>query len=127
MAYRNYLKLILKIIALVTVASGLVQMFIPDFVLGIIGGEITASTLHFFGIVGMFMVFFGGLLFHALSVNRPLPVAILWCGFQKFGAAVAVGLGVGRGLFSWLALGVAGFDLLSGVLIMIHWYSIKNR
>lgn len=126
MVYRNYLKIILKIIALLTVISGLVQMLVPDFVLGIIGGDITASTLHFFAIIGMFMLMFGGLLWHALSGDRKIPEAVLWCGLQKFGAAVAVGLGVGRGLFSWLALGVAGFDLLSGVLIMIHWYSIKK-
>lgn len=126
MAYKNYLKLFLKIIALITIISGAIQVFLPDFVLGMIGGEITGSTLHFFGIIGMFMVMFGGLLWHALSGNRKLPVALLWCGLQKFGAAVAVGLGVGRGLFSWLALGVAGFDLFSGVLIMIHWYAVKK-
>ncbi|MDR8389610.1 hypothetical protein NC796_00585 [Aliifodinibius sp. S!AR15-10] len=126
MVYRNYLKIILKIIAVLTIISGLVQMFVPDFVLGMIGGEITGSTLHFFGIIGMFMVMFGGLLLHALSGDRKLPVAVLWCGLQKFGAAVAVSLAVGRGLLSWLALGVAGFDLLSGVLIMMHWYAINK-
>ncbi|MDZ7690199.1 MAG: hypothetical protein U5K69_03410 [Balneolaceae bacterium] len=127
MAYKNYLKILLKIIALVTIISGLIQMLAPNFILGMIGGEITGSTLHFFGIIGMFMIFFGGLLLHALSGNRNIPVAVLWCGLQKFGAAVAVGLAVGRGLFSWLALGVAAFDLISGILIFIHWYAIKNR
>lgn len=101
-------------------------MLAPDFILGMIGGEITGSTLHFFGIIGMFMILFGGLLLHALSGDRDIPVAVLWCGLQKFGAAVAVGLAVGRGLLSWLALGVAVFDLISGVLIFIHWYAIKK-
>jgi hypothetical protein len=91
-----------------------------------IGGQLTASTLHFFGIIGMFMVFFGGLLLHALVGIKKRPVAVFWCGLQKFGAAIAVSLGVGGGLFSWLALGVASFDLFSGVLIMIHWYAIKR-
>lgn len=126
MVYRNYLKIILKIIAWLTVISGLVQVLVPDFVLGMIGGEITASTLHFFGIIGIFMVFFGGLLLHALSGSKKRPVAVFWCGMQKFGAAVAVGLAVGRGLLSWMALGIAAFDLFSGILIFAHWYAINK-
>ena len=126
MAYQNYLKKILILIALLTIISGGIQILVPQFVLNLIGGEVTPTTRHFFGIVGMFMVLFGGLLFHALSGDRHLPEAILWCGLQKFGAAIAVTLGFGRGLISWLALGVAGFDLLSGVLIMIWWYSMLS-
>jgi hypothetical protein len=127
MVYRNYLKIILKLIAIITVISGLVQMVSPGFVLSIIGGDITDSTLHFFGIIGMFMVLFGGLLLHALSGSQNRPVAVLWCGLQKYGAAVAVALGVINGLFSWLAVGVALFDLFSGILITMHWYTIIRK
>lgn len=127
MVYRNYLKIILKLIALITIISGLVQLVIPDFVLQIIGGEITDSTLHFFGIIGMFMVMFGGLLFHALKGKQDRPVAVIWCGLQKYGAAAAIGMGVINGIFSWFAIGVALFDLLSGILITVHWYSINRK
>jgi hypothetical protein len=127
MVYRDYLKIILKLIAIITVISGLIQMLSPEFVLGIIGGDITDSTLHFFGIIGMFMALFGGLLLHALSGSRNNPIAVLWCGLQKYGAAVAVALGVINGLFSWLAVGVALFDLFSGILITMHWYTIIRK
>jgi len=127
MVYRDYLKLILKLIALVTIVSGLVQMLSPEFVLGFIGGVLTESTLHFFGIIGMFMVMFGGLLLHALSGSQNRSVAVLWCSLQKYGAAVAVTLGVINGLFSWLAIGVALFDLLSGILISMHWYTMIRK
>lgn len=127
MVYQNYLVKILIVIAVITVLSGLTQMLFPALVLGVIGGEITGSTNHFFGIVGMFMVLFGGLLIHVLRGKKPQPVPVLWCGLQKFGAAIAVTLGIGRGLFSWLAFGVAAFDLFSGVLIMIYWFSAKNK
>ena len=127
MAYKNYVKLILKIIAVITIASGLVQLIWPAFVLGFIGGTVSPATKHFFGIVGMFMVLFGGLLYHALSGNRQHRIAVLWCGLQKFGAAGAVGLGVTREIFSWLALGVAAFDFVSGIIIMIYWFSIQKR
>jgi len=127
MAYRNYVKIILKLIAVITVISGLVQLIWPAFVLGFIGGTVSPATEHFFGIVGMFMVLFGGLLYQALSGSEHHPVAVFWCGVQKFGAAGAVGLGVTREIFSWLALGVAAFDFVSGIIIMIYWFSIQKR
>lgn len=127
MAYKNYVKIFLKIIAAITIISGLVQAVNPAFVLDIIDGAAHPASNHFFGIVGIFMVLFGGLLYHALQTKRHQPVAVLWCGLQKFGAAAAVGLGVFRDIFSWIALGVASFDLLSGLLIIIYWYSIQER
>ncbi len=117
---------LLKVIALLTIVSGLVQMIKPQWVLAIVGGDVSAATNHFFAIVGMFMVLFGGLLWQSLAAASPQPMPVMWCGLQKFGAAVAVGLGVFRDLFSWLALGVAAFDLLSAVLIFYYWFSIRR-
>lgn len=114
------LRLVLLAIAALTVMSGLVQLVAPSFVLGIIGADATAVGAHSFGIVGMFMVLFGGLLWEGLGPRGPIPTALRWAGLQKLGAAGAVGLGVARGLFGPLALGVAGFDLLSGVLIFVY-------
>ena len=123
---QDLLRKVLLLIAAVTVVSGLIQLIAPGFVLGFIGGETSASGNHSFGIVGMFMVLFGGLLIHALLAEKPPPVAVLWCGLQKFGAAVAVTMGVMRDLFSWLAMGVGLFDLLSGVLILIFWFRLRK-
>lgn len=106
-------------IAVVTVASGALQMVCPTTVLNMVGGEIGPSTDHFFAIIGMFMILFGGLLFQGLLQGEPM--ALLWAGLQKFGAAAAVGLGVWHHLFSPLAWGLVGFDFLSGVLIKYLW------
>ncbi|WP_412061641.1 patatin [Rubrivirga sp. IMCC45206] len=114
------LRLVLLAIAAVTVVSGLVQALAPSFVLGLIGAEGSPGGNHSFGIVGMFMVLFGGLLWEGLSPRGPIPTALRWAGLQKLGAAGAVTLGVARDLFGPLALGVAGFDLLSGVLIFVY-------
>jgi hypothetical protein len=108
------------IIALATVASGAVQMIRPGFVLAMVGGESGPTSNHFFGIIGMFMVLFGCLLFQGLLSGSPL--ALFWAGLQKLGAAVAVGLGVLNGLFAPLAWAVAGFDLLSGLIIGWLWF-----
>jgi hypothetical protein len=112
---------VLAFIAAATVLSGLVQMLRPSFVLGTIGGDMTPASRHFFGIVGMFMVLFGGAMLHALLNPVPQPIVFLWASLQKFGAAIAVGLGVGHGIFSALALFVAGFDLVSGILGFWYW------
>jgi predicted acylesterase/phospholipase RssA len=116
----RWLCLALAAIAIATVVSGAVQLIVPGFVLGFLDAEASPSSRHFFGIVGMFMVLFGGLMLHALARPRENPAAFLWAGLQKLGACAAVGLGVARGLFSPLALGVAGFDLLSGLLVLSY-------
>lgn len=114
----RWLRGILAAISVATVISGAVQLVAPGFELGFLGAESTATSRHFFGIVGMFMVLFGGLLLHALVRPKENPAAFVWAGLQKLGACAAVSLGVARGLFSPLALGVAGFDFLSGLLIL---------
>lgn len=108
-------------IAAITVVSGLTQLVAPGLVLGLIGGSTTATTEHFFAIIGMFMAIVGGLVLHAELGADSREVALLWGSLQKYGAAVAVALGVGRGLFGALALLVAGFDLVSGGLMTWHW------
>lgn len=119
------LRLFLLGVAVATIASGIVQVIAPSLVLGLIGAEAGAVGAHAFGIVGMFMVLFGGLLWEGLTPRGPMPTALRWAGLQKLGAAGAVGLGVTRGLFGPLALGVAGFDLLSGLLIFVYLHRAR--
>jgi hypothetical protein len=123
---RSPLHWVVLAIALITVVSGLVQALAPSFILGLVGGEPAPGNRHSFAIVGMFMVLFGGLLSHALLSPRHHPLPVLWSGFQKLGAAGAVGLGVAKGLFGSIALLVAGFDLLSGILVLVYWRSIRR-
>lgn len=118
-------RLLVLVISVLTMVSGLVQMVRPDVVLAFVGGESTPATRHFFGIVGMFMLLFGGLITQALYEAQPSRVAFLWGGLQKIGASVAVGLGILHGLFSPLAGLVAGFDLVSGILFFIYLRSLK--
>lgn len=124
---KTRLILALKAIAAITVVSGLLQMVRPQWILAIVGGETTPAANHFFGIVGMFMVLFGALLWQSLVAPRPQPIPVFWCGLQKLGATAAVGLAVSRDLLSWVALGVAGFDLLSAILIFIYWLGIHDE
>ena len=120
------LRLALLAIALLTVVSGAVQLLAPRIVLRIVGGDTSPAAAHFFGIVGMFMVLFGGLLWQALRSPTPMPVPVFWAALQKLGASAAVALGVSRGLFGVIALLVASFDLFSGVLALWYWSHIRR-
>jgi uncharacterized protein YjeT (DUF2065 family) len=108
-------------IAVITVISGAVQMLAPQFVLKLISADITKTSSHFFAIVGMFMVLFGGALWQALCSDEAQETVFLWAGLQKFGAATAVALGVNKAVFAKVALLVAGFDLVSALLIFACW------
>ena len=121
MKQRSLLSYVVAAIAAITVVSGLVQMLAPRFVLRTIGGEITPASAHFFGIVGMFMLLFGGMLLHEVFSTPAQPIVALWAALQKFGAVAAVILGVFRGIFSPLALLVSGFDLVSAFIIFAYW------
>ena len=124
MSLEKLLHRLLVIISILTVLSGLTQMFFPDLVLRILSAQITPTTTHFFATVGMFMVGFGGVFLQSLLSAKPDPVVALWAALQKFGASVLVALGVAHGVFAWLALGVAGFDLVSGLLAILYWRKI---
>ena len=113
------------VISVLTIISGIVQVFAPAFVLHFVGAEATPTSAHFFGIVGIFMALFGGLMVHALYSEYPNRVAVLWCAFQKLGAFVAVMLGIFHDIFSIMAAAVAIFDLFSGLLFLYYLKTLK--
>jgi len=114
------LRWLLILISVATLASGLVQMADPAFILNLLSAQVTATTAQCFGIVGMFMTLFGGMLLQVLISGQRVAPVFLWAGLQKIGASASVTLCVFRHLFSPLALAIAGFDLLSGILIFVY-------
>jgi hypothetical protein len=120
------LRLVLVSIAVITVVSGLTQIVAPGFVLDRLSVEDTEATRQLFATVGMFMVLFGGMLIQALLDRAEHPIVVFWAALQKLGASAAVGIGVARGVFSGVALLVAGFDLLSGALGLAFWRRIRR-
>ena len=124
---KNNLTLIVVAISVITIISGLSQVFMPAFVLKVIGAEVSPISRHLFGIVGMFMALFGRLMLHAVYSTVTSPVAVFWCAMQKLGAFFAVGIGVLSGLFSWMASGVAIFDLFSGLLFLYYMKTLNPK
>jgi len=125
MIKKDWLHCVLVVIAVLTIASGLVQIFATGFELRLLSSEDTPTSVHFFATVGMFMVVFGGAFLNALMSPEPQPMLVLWCALQKVGACAAVGIGVHHHILSPLALLVAGFDLCSGILALWYWGRIR--
>lgn len=103
-----------------TVGTGALQVVAPGVVLRAVGGADEKTARHLFGTVGMFMVVVGGLVVGTLRSGSPDRAALGWGAAQKAGAAVAVGLGVARGVFAPVALLVAAFDAVTAVLLAVH-------
>lgn len=112
-------------IGVATVASGAVQAAAPHRLLRLLSAKDDDTDRTLFATIGMFMVVAGGTLVHGLLSPARQPIIVLWAAAQKLGASVAVTTGVRRGVFSRLALLVAGFDLLSSVLAAVHWSRIR--
>ena len=115
------IRVVVLAIGALTMVTGAVQLLLPALVLRAVGGETTAGATHFFGIVGLFMVLFGGLLWQGARPTPPSSLALGWAALQKLGASTAVAVGVTRHVFSALALVVASFDFASFLLIAWYW------
>jgi hypothetical protein len=122
---KKYISVIVIIISILTVLSGAVQLVFPAFVLKNVGIEATPVTEQLFATIGMFMICFGGLVIHGVYSASKSSVIILWAAFQKFGASIAVGIGILHGIFNMTSGGVALFDLCSGVLFIYYYQNLK--
>ena len=121
MKRRDGLFWVLVVIAFGTLLSGVTQILAPGFVLGMVGGDTgSASATYTFGIIGMFMALFGGLMAQALLDEHDHPIILLWAALQKLGAAVAVTVGVREHHLGTLALAVGAFDALTGILLLLY-------
>jgi hypothetical protein len=126
MRNRHLLFWLVVAIAAITVVSGIVQIFAPGIILRVLSTERTPASLHFFGLVGMFMALFGGALLNAMLNPTGNKVLIFWAGLQKIGAVFGVLIGVAHGVFSWLALPLPVFDLASAVVIFGYLLALGN-
>jgi hypothetical protein len=113
-------------VGVITILSGAFQLVAAPWELAFLQAQTGLASTHFFRIIGMFMVLFGGMLVHALSRPGPRDLVLLWTALQKFGAATAVGLGVVTAVFSPLALFVAGFDLASAIVLIAYRRTLQT-
>ena len=115
------IRLLLILVAVVTVVTGVAQLAAPAWVLAFIATAPGALGLHFFATVGMFMVITGAMFLQSLLARSAEPAIPFWIGMQKIAAAVLVSWAVMRGLLTPLAYAVALFDAVSGVIAFIFW------
>jgi hypothetical protein len=120
------IRLLLILIAAVTVLTGLGQLVRPDRVLAIIAHDYTALTVHFVATVGMFMVITGAMFLQSLLTRSTEGAIPLWIGVQKAAAAALVAWAVLRGLLVPIAYGVATFDAATAVITFVFWYRLPR-
>ena len=123
---KKYLRMVILLISLITVFSGAMQVVSPSFVLQFVGAQVDVTTQQLFATIGMFMFLFGGMMVHALYSAADNRVVVIWSGLQKFLAAVAVGIGIQKGVFLPVAGLVASFDFASGILFFVYLRSLKS-
>lgn len=126
MSIKNWHYWIIVAIAGITLLSGIVQLFVPELILRILQVENTSASQHFFATIGMFMAIIGGALLHTFYNHTASRVLIFWTSLQKFGASILVAMGVMKGIFSPLALLVAGFDFFSAILFLWYWVCLRQ-
>lgn len=123
---KKYLRIILLLISITTLFSGAMQVISPAYVLNFVGAEIDSTTEQLFSTIGMFMFLFGGMMIHALYHEDDNRVVVIWSALQKLGAAIAVTVGIMKGVFLPVAGLVASFDLVSGILFFVYLRSLKS-
>lgn len=124
---RDRFWLTLVAIGVITIVSGILQCVAPVTLLRVFSPDVTAVSEHFLRITGILTAAFGALLVHALVSRELQHVAVLWTGIQKVLIAAIVGLAIQDMIFSSLALAAAGFDFVSGVMLIAYWYWMKQQ
>lgn len=100
-------------IGVTTALSGLGLLLAPETSLRAMGAPTTSPAPLLYRVIGMFMTVAGGV----LTDGTTTPVVLRWAVAQKVGAVGGVALGVAGGQYRRAALGVAGFDALSALLL----------
>lgn len=121
---KKYIRLVILLISVATLFSGGMQAIAPAFVLNFVGAAVDVAMKQLFATIGMFMFLFGGMMIHALYHEDDNRVVVIWSAFQKLGAAIAVAIGITKGVFSPVAGMVAAFDFVSGILFFVYLRSL---
>ncbi|WP_158860580.1 patatin [Lunatibacter salilacus] len=125
--WKRHLQLLVVLISIVTVVLGIFQLLNPQAALGMMGkGEILPVTAHYFSMLGFFMILFNGMVLHTVYEIQTSKTIILWAALQKVGVAVLVFIGIIGGHFHFTAIGVALFDLFSGVIFLSYFAQLNK-
>ncbi len=120
------IRVLLIVIAIITVLTGSAQMLASGLMLQIIGADASPVSQHWFTTVGMFMVITGAMFAQTLWARSKERAVPLWIGVQKLAAAVLVTWAFAKGQTNALVLFVGAFDFASAVLAFLFVYRIHQ-
>jgi hypothetical protein len=113
-------------IAVVSLCNGLIQLLAPEYALRLASMEINPLSKHLVASLGLLVALFGAMFLFAILDETPQHIAILWTGIQKFGTAIAVGIGVQHATYIGPVVAFAAFDLVAGSMIVAYWYGVRQ-
>ena len=105
----------------ITAFSGFLLLLFPKTMLDWLGAGTADPAPYLFGIIGVFMLVFGGLTIDACRRPDPPPVVLFWATIQKIGAVLAMLVGLFTDVYGILALLVALFDAVSALILWALW------
>ncbi|HKG93536.1 MAG TPA: hypothetical protein VKA84_16630 [Gemmatimonadaceae bacterium] len=121
---------VLTALALLTIVSGVMQLFDPARALAPLGADpatVGPAGLFHFGAIGALLVVFGGLLLHAVLSPTPYAPVFLWVGAEKLVYATMAAMGVSNGLYARPALLVTALDVVAATLCLLQWRATRAQ
>jgi hypothetical protein len=104
----------LVFIAIISITIGLIQLLAPEYALELAFGDVNPLSKHLVASLGLLIALFSGMFLYAILDDTPQHIAVLWTGIQKFGTAIAVGIGVQHATYIAPVAALAAFDLIAG-------------
>ncbi len=109
------------LVGALTAFFGLLVLAFPKTMLDLLDADKPDPSSYLFGIVGVFILLFGGLLIDAARRANPPPVALFWCVLQKCASVLVLLIALITGVFGALALLVAAFDIAGALVVYGLW------
>lgn len=108
-------------VGVITAFSGFLLLLFPKTMLDLLDAGTTDPAPYLFGIVGIFMLLFGGLTVDACRRPDPAPVVLFWATIQKVAACIAMLVGVFTDVYGVVALVFVAFDGVSALILWALW------
>ena len=117
------------LVAGLSLVGGSVLIFVPAlarYILAVPPAAADPLLRVLLGVIGFFIALLGAAFLHALLARPAPPLLIFYIIWEKFGAALALVLGIAAGVFaSWLWCLVV-YDVASGLLIAWYWQHLRR-
>ena len=127
MPRRTWKEWVVLAIGAITVLSGAVQIVLPSMTLRTLGVTADPAVVLLFRLTSALTLLFGVGLVHAVLGKRSRSPMVLWAGLAKLAGPTIIVAGFLEQIVSPVALGVAGYDALTGLFVLWFWLVVREE